>query len=313
MIAILAFAGVLALQQTDTTFAVQPNARLEVRNSGGDIAVNTWDRAAMRIRAKHGSREQIIVRNSGSVVGIRSRADRGPGGIVDYQITVPASMSVDLNGMYTEIAVDGVRGAVNARTMNGDVRVRNSQGPVSARSVQGAIRIEGVRGRVEANTVSDGIRISDVTGDVSAETVSGDVVLDRIQSNRVDVSAVSGNLFYEGAIRNQGTYSFVTHSGNVTVAAPAGTSATVSVATLNGRLDSSFPVNVANARQGRRFSFPLGGGSARLEMESFSGNIRLRRTGEVRVPEERQRARPRPQPNPTVSINMDTSTATLLP
>ncbi|CAN5164775.1 hypothetical protein BH24GEM2_BH24GEM2_12930 [soil metagenome] len=289
MIAILAFVGALAMQQTDTTFAVQPNARLEVRNTGGEISVNSWNRAAVRVQARHGSRERLTVRSTGSVVSIGSRAERGPGGIVDYQITVPASMSVDLHGMYTDIVVEGVRGGVNARTMNGDIRVRNGQGAVSARSVQGAIRIEGVRGRVQANTVSDGIRISNVDGDVSAETVSGDIVLDRIQAGRVDGATVSGNVFYDGAIRNQGTYSFATHSGNVTVAAPPGASATVSVATLNGRLDSSFPVNVPDARQGRRFSFALGGGSARLEMETFSGNIQLRRTGEVRAPEDRQR------------------------
>ena len=293
MFAILAVAAALNLQAaTDTTFAVQPNSRLEVRNTSGDITVRTWNRAAVRVRATRANRDAIRIRNTGSVISVRSVGERGPSGVVDYEITVPATMNLDLNGMYTDVSVQGTRGDVAAKTLNGDVRIRGGRS-VSARSVEGGIVIEGARGRVQANTVSDDIRVRDVEGEVSAEAVSGDIVLDRIQSGRVEASTVSGDVFYDGVIRNQGAYSFKTHSGDVVVVAPPATSATVTVATLNGKLDSSFPVSANDARQGRRYTFRLGSGSGRLEMESFSGDIRLRRSGEVRAPDERRRARPR--------------------
>ena len=278
----------LALQaNTDTTFAVRPDARLNVRTMGGDITIRTWNRAAVRIQAEHGSRDRLVVENTGAMVNVRSRSERGPGGIVDYQITVPATMNLDLAGQHSEITVEGTRADVNANTLNGDVRVQGGR-QVSARSVQGQVVVTGARGRVQANSVSDDIRISDVEGEITAEAVSGDVTLSRIQSSQVNVSTVSGDLFYDGTIRERGAYRFATHSGDVVAAIPAGSSATVTVATVNGELDSSFPVRVSDARRGRRFSFALGGGSARLEMESFSGDIRLRRSGEVRPPAERR-------------------------
>ena len=38
-------------QQTDTTIAVQPNARIQIQNFAGSVRVRAWDRNAVRIVA----------------------------------------------------------------------------------------------------------------------------------------------------------------------------------------------------------------------------------------------------------------------
>lgn len=285
-------ASLAAPPQTDTTFPVQPGSRLELRNMGGDIEVRTWDRNAVRIEADHSSRTRVDVQSTGSVVRVNSRSGFGPGSVVDYRITVPASMSLDLSGTYSDIQVTGAQGQVSAQTVQGDVTIRGGRGSVDARSVQGVVRVDGVRGQVRANSTSEGIRISDVVGEVSAETVSGDIVLDRVDSRQVEAATVSGDLFYSGSIQDGGRYSFVTHSGDVTATVPQAANATVAFATMNGELQSSFAVPMtAEGSSHRRHSFTLGSGSAQVEFETFSGDIRLRRPGEVSAPEFRSDGR----------------------
>lgn len=280
--------GVAAAPRTDTSFAVQPGSRLELQNMGGEIVVRTWNRNSVRIEAEHSSRTSIGVSNTGSLVVVRARSSFGPANIVDYRITVPASMDLDLSGTYSDIDVEGTQGAVSAQSVQGDITIRGGRGNVNARSVQGVVRVDGVRGEVRASSTSEGIRISNVVGAVAAQTVSGDVVLDHVDSRQVEVATVSGDLFYDGAIQDGGRYSFVTHSGDVTATIAPRTNAAVSFATMNGDLESSFDVPVSvDGRGRRRHSFTLGSGSAQVEFETFSGDIRLRRPGEVQAPEIR--------------------------
>src|SRR2546422_1006208 len=71
MLTTLATLAALALtQQTDTTVQVRSGARLEISNFGGEIAVKTWSRNAVRVVAEHSSRDRISVDPSG-------RGDRG--------------------------------------------------------------------------------------------------------------------------------------------------------------------------------------------------------------------------------------------
>ena len=281
-------ASLAAAPQTDTTFAVQPGSRLQLRNMGGDIVVRTWDRDAVRIEADHSARTVVSVASTGSVVSVRARSSFGPATVVDYRITVPASMNLDLAGTYSDIQVEGAQGEVSAQTVQGDVTIHGGRGNVDARSVQGVVRVDGTRGQVRANSTSEGVRISNVVGEVSAETVSGDIVLTGVDSRQVEVATVSGDLFYDGTIQDGGRYAFVTHNGDVTATVPPRVNAAISFATMNGDLDSSFDVPSSADEHGRRrHTFTLGSGSAQVEFETFSGDIRLRRPGEVRAPEIR--------------------------
>lgn len=274
-------AALAAAPQTDTTLAVQPGSRLEVRTTGGDITVRTWDRNAVRIEAEHSSRTLVDVESSGTVVRVRARSRFGPANAVDYRITVPASMSLELSGMYTEIDVQGTRGDVSAQSVQGDITVRGGRGSVSARSVQGAVLVEGAEGQVRVASTSDDVRVVGASGEVYAVTVSGDVYLERVTSGRVEAGTVSGDVYYDGTLQPRGRYSFVTHSGDVVASVPEGADATITVSTLNGDVDASFPLPSGGDGTGRRFEYTLGSGSAQVEMETFSGDVALRRPGEV--------------------------------
>ena len=191
-------------------------------------------------------------------------------------------MSLDLSGTYTSIDVQGVQGEIAAETVKGNVIVNGGSGRIRLESVEGKIVLTNARGRINASTVNQGVHLTDVVGDLTVETVNGAIVLERVQASAVDAATVNGTIVYDGTLRDGGDYVLSTHNGGIWVVVPNNTNATVSVSTFNGRLDTSFNVNVKEASNRKRMTFVMGSGSARLDLETFGGNVRLRRPGESR-------------------------------
>jgi DUF4097 and DUF4098 domain-containing protein YvlB len=275
----VALLALSALQQTDTTLAVPPTARLQLQTQSGSIKVTAWDRNEMRVHAEHGMRDQIEINVRGSVVEVDAQRRRGGPAAVDYEITVPRTMSLELSGQETEIEVEGVTGSISAESVEGGVTIRGAGGPVEVHTVEGNVVIDGARGEVKVEGVEGDITITNVVGDLTVETTDGDVTLENVDAANVDVSTVDGDVHYSGTIRDRGRYGFSAHSGDIVVAMPTTVNATVTVATFDGSFeaDPSFKVQVTTVRPGRRFSFTLGSGAARVELESFDGTIRLER------------------------------------
>lgn len=264
--------------QTDTTVVVQPDTRLRLRNFGGDIAIQTWERNAVRIRASHTRRQEVSISAIGAVLAIESRARRGPPSSVDYVLTVPRAMAVDLAGTYASASVRGLRGPLSVNTVNGEIAVQGGSGRVSLSSIQGAIRVRGARGQLYVNTVNGEISLDEIAGKILAETVNGSIALARVLSDSVEATSVNGSLCYDGSVRDGGWYRLATHNGSIAVGLPQNAGATVSVATYGGQFESDFPLKLVEGSR-KRFRFSLGSGKAVLQLESFQGTITLRRPG----------------------------------
>ena len=101
-----------------------------------------------------------------------------------------------------------------------------------------------------------------------------------IESGRVTAETVNGEVSYEGSIRSDGWYRFSTHNGPIDLTIPEGTGATFTASTFNGTLQTGFPVTLSEAKEGKEFSFTLGSGGARIELESFNGTMSIRRPGQ---------------------------------
>src|SRR5437870_6227167 len=93
------------MQQTDTPVPVRAGARLEISNFGGEIAVKTWNRNAVRVMAEHSSRDRIRVDASDQVVRVKTEAGgRGPSQS-DYAVTVQAWLALKLCGVDNDMKV----------------------------------------------------------------------------------------------------------------------------------------------------------------------------------------------------------------
>ena len=268
-------------QQIDTTIPARQGQRLVVDSYGGEIEVKTWARNAVRVEADPSSRTSVEISTAGGAVEVRTEGRRGPPSAVDLHITAPAWMGLDLSGVYTDVTVTGTRGPITVETVQGEVDVTGGEGLVSLRSVQGSVRLKGAKGRIDVNSVNEDVRVSDASGEIVAETVNGEIVLERVDATSLEATTVNGDVGYDGPIRNGGRYTLSSHNGDVTLAMPESSSATVSVSTFNGEFESEFPVTLREARKGKRFSFTIGGGSAQVSLESFQGTVQLVRPGHL--------------------------------
>lgn len=283
MLATLTTVAALALtplQQTDTTLPVRAGVRLDVNNFDGEIAVKTWSRSAVHVEATRSSHDRILIAASDQTISVKSQGQRGPAQSIEYTITVPPWMALNLSGVSTDIKVDADQNEVTAETVQGEVTVLGGSGNISLKSVQGSVTLEKAHGRMDLSSVNDAIKATDVSGDLSAETVNGDITLVGIESANAEATTVNGDITYDGTIKDAGRYHFSTHDGDLRIAVPEKANVSVSVSTFNGDFNSCYPVQLTGKAQ-HRFTFTIGSGSARLEVESFDGDINICRPGQV--------------------------------
>ena len=277
---------------------VTKGTRLVLSNQAGEVVVRSWDQDRVRIQATHGARETISAETTDNTLRIRTQrasGSRGPGGLVDYELTVPRWMPVNLSGTYLDATISGTTAEVTVETVHGNARVTGGNGNVSLRSVEGVITVDKASGRVQATTVNEGIRLTNVSGEITAETTNGDIFVDNAQTSNLEAYTVNGEVTFNGTIRDNGAYRLGTHNGDIRVGLGGATNATVFVRTFQGDFTADFPVQLPegqNPRSGsKRFNFTLGSGSARIELQSFGGDIVLGRKTVTSREEERRRRR----------------------
>ncbi len=293
LVAILAGAAAALLapparaQTLDTTVTVRAGARLELQNISGSVQVRAGHRQDVRIHVEY-DRARIEIDASPSSVQIRTVPRRGMGD-ADYTIEVPVGMGLTVNGISSDIDVRDVCGEAELQSVSGEVRLACAQGNVSVQSVSGDVAVGDVRGRLEVTATSGDVTVHNARADVTAHSVSGDVVLDHVEGQDVSAESVSGDIGFSGPIRDGGRYRFQSHSGDVTIRPDGALSATISVSTFSGDLESDYPVTLTPGQgrfRPREFEFTIGSGNARLTLASFSGTIYLRRGGSAGREEE---------------------------
>lgn len=263
--------------QMDRTVDVQPGTRLQLDNHFGDVTIRTWDRSAVRVQGSHPIGTTVEVQPGGSLLQIEADRPGGPTNPVTYTLTVPADMPLEVEVIQGDVDVAGTRAGMDIQSIHGNITVVGGADVVALESVQGMVKVTGARGRVNAASVNQGIELTDIRGDIQAEAVNGPIHMRGIDAGRVSAETVNGSVSYEGAIRNDGWYRFSTHNGGIDLTIPAGVGATFTASTFNGTLHTAFPVTLHEAKEGKEFTFTLGSGGARIELESFNGTMTIRR------------------------------------
>jgi len=128
------------------------------------------------------------------------------------------------------------------------------------RTVNGSVSASGIAADAEAWTVNGGVEL-DTTGTARAETVNG------------GISAHLGRADWEG------TLALKTVNGAIELVLPEGLSADVKAETVNGDIQTDFPITVKGRFGRRRLEGTIGSGGRLLELETVNGGIELKRAG----------------------------------
>jgi DUF4097 and DUF4098 domain-containing protein YvlB len=270
--------GAAVTQQTDTTFTVPANARLVVHGVRGEVTVRAWDRREVRVQAEGREDGRVEVAVTNGRVRVETSGRYGVSYNTDLTVTVPATMPVEIEGTMVDADLAGLRAEVRVDATQGDISLQGGSRYVRLHSMNGHITVADASGRITLSSTNGTIRGRNLEGEITAGTVNGDVILERVTSDLVEIGTTNGDVTYDGTLTPDGQYVIGTHGGDVTLVVPARTSATISVSSFSGEVESEFPLTLRGTEAGgNKFTFTLGAGEGRIEVGSFSGTIYLRR------------------------------------
>lgn len=265
----------------DTTIAFDKNGTVTINAGSGDVIVTGSGSSQLHVRAVSDD-DDVRLDASRNTVDL-STARRGSD--TRFEVTVPLGTRVFAKSQSGDISIRGTRGEVEVNAQSGDIRIEDVNGRLDVKSFSGDIAATNVTGDVDITTQSGDLTLTDIRGNVEISNTSGDISMKGITAKLVRAKTTSGDVGYDGTIDPGGRYELVSHSGDVRLRIPRDASAQLTVSTWNGEIDSDFPITLKPGEHGigasnsKRFTFEIGGGSARITAETFSGDVTVSSNG----------------------------------
>ncbi|MEJ8569493.1 DUF4097 family beta strand repeat-containing protein [Elongatibacter sediminis] len=282
VLALLPMGIALAGTEIDETRSMPADGRVQVDNLAGSIDINAWDRNEVRITGELGDGvEELEIGESaqGVTVVVRNRRNQRYVEETRLHLTVPVAASIIAEGVSADISVSGLDGGrFDLSTVSGDIDVEARAARVDVESVSGDVTFRGRTSRISVETVSGEIDLAGVDGEVQVTTVSGDAELEGGTVTVARFETVSGDLDADVDVAGGGRLSADSMSGDVRIVLDDAQQGNFSAQTYSGDIRTDFGAVDAGSRgPGRRLNHREGDGGAIIEIENFSGDIRILR------------------------------------
>ena len=137
---------------------------------------------------------------------------------IDYDVTVPADVALNLHSGSGDVEVNNVGRFVSAASGSGNVRARGTHGPLDIGSGSGDLQVDDAgAGDVKARTGSGNIRVNGFNGGFTGKTGSGDIEAFGHLQNGGTVSTGSGEVRLHLTPDSRFTLEASTGSGDIRV------------------------------------------------------------------------------------------------
>lgn len=203
--------------------------------------------------------------------GISIKAANRQDVLVRAQVQVSATSDETARGFAQQIRVDGSGSHIRALGVNVNgvtwavsyEILMPARADLSLTTLNGGISVDGIAGRIAFTAVNGGVHLSRLAGDVEGRTTNGGLTVElagaRWEGQRLDVR---------------------TANGGVTLRIPEQYSAHVETGTVNGGVQTDFPVPVpapVQGEPGKHLSFDVGSGGSLVRVVTTNGGVRIRR------------------------------------
>ena len=261
----------MAIQTFEQTYPVSGQVVFKLSNIAGKVTVHqseepsifvkaalddssgNAERTKIEMRQEESGRVVVETRFSDPILGIFNRAQPCK---VDYDVTLPSGADIHVS------------------------------------TVSAAQELQGLQGKFQLSTISGNIHLAALQGDLQISTISGNVYTTDLQTSKLNLSAVSGDVDVAGSVpgtveantvsgqirlaapMGSGPYSFRSVSGDVSWQMPAAAPCTLELHTVSGDLNVNLPVTQYQAERGTKVWRVQGGGAA-VRLNSVSGNLQV--------------------------------------
>ncbi|MDR3388055.1 MAG: DUF4097 family beta strand repeat-containing protein [Rudaea sp.] len=286
---IAADAGTKALDQS---WHVAADARIEVDNVRGSVAVTGWDRAEVKLGGSLGAGSRLDISGDEHHLVLRVKGggngwfgNNGPDHDSDLVVSVPRAAVLKVGVVSADATVSGVSGkSLDVDGVSGKLNVTSDAPEIDISSVSGGIVFSAsqadVVGHTHLQTVSGDIDARKIGGRIKLETVSGDIGLDAGQVQELETGTVSGDAKVQLVPAPHAHLNLESMSGNIGLRLPASLSAHIEAQTFSGDIGSDFgKVQHKERGPGSSLDARVGDGDAQINTQTFSGGIQVRKQG----------------------------------
>lgn len=289
---LLAAGQALADTPINETRPLAADARLSIDNVKGAVNVSAWDQDQVRITGTLGEGvRKLDIEGDAHDLSIKVKAPDGSGlfnwgsdsrmGPTVLNVQVPRGVSLEIDVVSATASVKGLDGGeIEVDSISGKVGIDARSPKVSVDSVSGNVELSGQIGDVEVGTVSGDVIAPHIGSRGKLETVSGDIRTGGGPFRELSMNTVSGDIDVNGSLADGGSIDVDSMSGDVTIELPAALSARIDASSFSGSLRSDFgSVEEHEHGPGSELKATAGDGSGSITLETFSGDIRLRKGG----------------------------------
>jgi hypothetical protein len=279
-----------ARRAIDQHAAADPQGQVEIVNVSGRVTVIGWPKAEIEVTGMLGSDiDKLDIASSGTRTTVRVVLDEShprrwgldlhDPSDADLTVYVPAGSSLTASLVSADISVRDVQGEQELQTVSGEVRTAALHA-VRVHTVSGDVHVSAGpdSGLLEIGTVSGDLDVIGGHGDVTISTVSGTGKLSLGTLTHARLKSVSGDYELAMALAADGLLEVQSVSGDVVVNFTDGVPpAQFDLHSFSGDLKTCFGQKAEheNYGPGSRLSYREGAGSARVRIDSHSGDVSL--------------------------------------
>jgi DUF4097 and DUF4098 domain-containing protein YvlB len=270
----------------EKSFTVQPGGTLSVALDVGSIQVKGSSSGAVKVLAYlEGDRDAIDeytieASQEGGGVSVRGRSKKDFWKFwswddlqVRVTVEVPRSYNLRLSTAGGNLTIEDLEGRVEGETSGGNIDGRNITGNVGVETSGGNLSFEEITGDLRAETSGGNIAVRRVKGSVAVETSGGNVKVAEVDG---PLSAeTSGGDITVGVKQNRGV-DVSTSGGDIRIALPAGTGASIDASTSGGSVTCDFPITMQGKVDDSRIRGSINGGGSAIRARTSGGDIEIR-------------------------------------
>jgi DUF4097 and DUF4098 domain-containing protein YvlB len=205
----------------------------------------------------------------------------GPKHDSELVLHVPRTVALEVDVVSADASVSDVAGqSFKAESVSGNLELSSAAPEVDVDSVSGDVTLAAPgpnpQAHVHVQTVSGDIRAKNLAGRIKLETVSGRMDCACGEARELDTGSVSGDADISVAPAAAARLHLESMSGSIHLHVPAALSARIDASSFSGSIRSDFgSVHNEEYGPGSSLKTQVGNGDARIQLESFSGDIRL--------------------------------------
>jgi DUF4097 and DUF4098 domain-containing protein YvlB len=310
---LLMFAGFLCLSWTvladekiDRSLDVSKTPYVQIEHVNGSAKVIAWDKSEVKVTGTLGERtDKFIFEKDGNEVLIKVKvknnngwgnwgSDKGD----NLEIFIPRQSKVYYSAVNADVELAQVRGGAKVETVNGSIdvkelagriRLESVNGRIAADSLEGDVRISTVNGTIDSRSskgkedsyesVNGNIEVFSESGDINVETVNGDIELALGNVNQLNMDTVNGSIEAKLELEENGEIDASSVGGSIRLYLQSDVSARFDIeGHAGGKITNNLSADKEQkAKYGpnRWLKFSLNGGSAKVNVSTVSGRIRL--------------------------------------